>query len=85
MQTKVIEVTVTGETGTGKSEVLEVIANALNEHYRRGSSRIKVAGKVCKGAIEEAKHTGQSALDKDTVFVLREENIAWRPRGNGKS
>lgn len=79
MQTKVIEVTVTGETGTGKSEVLEVIANALNAHYRNGS-RIKVAGNVCQGAIEEAKHTGQSAKNKDTVFVLRECNVAWRPR-----
>jgi predicted ATPase len=84
MQTKVIEVTVTGETGTGKSEVLEVIANALNAFYGRGSSRIKVAGKVCPGAIDEAKHTNQTAKDRDTVFVLREENIAWRPRGGSE-
>lgn len=79
MQTKVIEVTVTGETGTGKSEVLEVIANALREHYKSGN-RVKVAGKTCPGAIEEAQHTGQTAKDKDTIFVLREHNVAYRPR-----
>lgn len=77
MQTKVIEVTVSGETGTGKSEVLEVIANALRDFYPTGS-RVKVAGKVCKGAIDEAKHTNQTAKDKDTVFVLREENVRGR-------
>lgn len=72
MKTKIIEVTVKGECGIGKSEALEVIANALNEFYRRGS-RIKVAGKVCAGAIGEAKTTGQTAKRKETIFVLREE------------
>lgn len=73
MQTKVIEVTVTGETGTGKSEVLEVIANALRAHYPDGE-RVKVAGDVCSGAIDDAKHTGQSAKNENTVFVLIEHN-----------
>lgn len=81
MKTKVIEVTVSGETGTGKSEVLEVIANALRDYYRSGE-RVKVAGKVCPGAIEEAKHTGQSANDKNTVFVLQERNVPRTPRDN---
>lgn len=71
MKTQVIEVTVSGECGIGKSEALEVIANALNDFYRNGS-RVKVAGKVCKGAIEEAEFTGQTAKRKDVVFVLRE-------------
>jgi hypothetical protein len=34
---------------------------------------VKVAGKVCKGAIEEAKFTRQSAKFKPTVFVLYEK------------
>ena len=67
--TNLIEVTVRGGAGCGKSEVLEVIANALNEFYRDGSS----AGKLCKGAIAEAKITGQSAKRKSTVFVLYEK------------
>lgn len=71
-ETNLIEVTVRGNVGCGKSEVLEVIANALNEFYRNGS-KVKVAGKVCKGAIEEAKFTKQSAKFKPTVFVLYEK------------
>ena len=55
--TNIIEVTVRGGVGCGKSEVLEVIANALNEFYRNGES-VKVAGESCKGAIEEAETTG---------------------------
>ncbi|HAC30693.1 MAG TPA: hypothetical protein DCF82_23245 [Marinobacter hydrocarbonoclasticus] len=70
-ETNLIEVTVRGDVGCGKSEVLEVIANALNEFYRDGS-KVKVAGKVCKGAIESAKFTKQSAKFKPTVFVLYE-------------
>ena len=72
MKTKVIEVTISGDCGIGKSEALEVIANALNTFYRNGSS-IKVAGKVCEGAIEEAAFTGQTAKRKNVLFVLREE------------
>ena len=71
-ETNLIEVTVRGEVGCGKSEVLEVIANALNEFYRNGS-KVKVAGKVCEGAIEQAKFTKQSAKFVPTVFVLYEK------------
>ena len=70
--TNLIEVTVRGGVGCGKSEVLEVIANALNEFYRNGES-VKIAGKSCKGAIEEAETTGQSAKRSPTVFVLYEK------------
>jgi len=70
--TNIIEVTVRGGVGCGKSEVLEVIANALNEFYRNGES-VKVAGESCKGAIEEAETTGQSAKRSPTVFVLYEK------------
>jgi predicted ATP-binding protein involved in virulence len=59
-------------SGVGKSEVLEVIDNALNEFYRNGES-VKIAGKSCKGAIEEAETTGQSAKRSPTVFVLYEK------------
>jgi len=70
--TSLIEVTVRGGVGCGKSEVLEVIANALNEFYRNGST-VKMAGECCKGAIEEAETTGQSAKRSPTVFVLYEK------------
>lgn len=71
-ETSMIEVTVRGEVGCGKSEALEVIANALREFYHRGS-KVVVAGKVCEGAIEEAKFTKQSARFKPAVFVLYEK------------
>jgi len=70
--TNLIEVTVRGSVGCGKSEVLEVIANALSEFYRKGST-VKIAGKSCKGAIEDAETTGQSAKRSQTVFVLYEK------------
>jgi len=70
--TNLIEVTVRGGVGCGKSEALEVIANALSEFYRKGST-VKIAGKACKGAIEEAETTGQSAKRSPTVFVLYEK------------
>ena len=70
--THLIEVTVRGGVGCGKSEVLEVIANALNEFYRKGAT-VKVAGKSCTGAIGEAETTGQSAKRSPTVFVLYEK------------
>jgi nucleoside-triphosphatase THEP1 len=79
MQTKVIEISVTGETGSGKSEVLEVIANALRAHYPSGDC-VKVAGEVCTGAIDEAKTTGQSAKGKDTILVLTECNVPLMSR-----
>jgi len=71
-ETNIVEVTVRGGVGCGKSEVLEVIANALNEFYRKGSS-VKIAGQRCTGAIEEAEVTGQSAKRSPTVFVLYEK------------
>ena len=70
--TNLIEVTVRGGVGCGKSEALEVIANALNEFYRNGSS-VKIAGQCCTGAIEDAEVTGQSAKRSPTVFVLYEK------------
>jgi ABC-type nitrate/sulfonate/bicarbonate transport system ATPase subunit len=70
--TNLIEVTVRGGVGCGKSEALEVIANALNEFYRKGSE-VQIAGESCKGAIEEAETTGQSAKRSPTVFVLYEK------------
>ena len=70
--TNLIEVTVRGGVGCGKSEAVEVIANALNEFYRNGSS-VKIAGQCCTGAIEDAEVTGQSAKRSPTVFVLYEK------------
>lgn len=77
MKTNLIEITISGRTGCGKSEVLEVIKNALSEFYGDPSStRINVAGKNPTGSIDEAKTTGQTARGKNTVFVLFEENLS---------
>lgn len=72
MDSNIIEITVTGSTGSGKSEVCEVIANALREYYKTSKETINVAGDVNVGAIKDAKTTGQTA--KSAIFVLREQN-----------
>ena len=72
MKTNLIEVTVSGRTGCGKSEVVEVINQALRNHY---GIRAKITGDIDTEAIEEAKHTGQTAKKKNTVFVLFEQNV----------
>jgi predicted ATP-binding protein involved in virulence len=77
MKTNLIEITVSGRTGEGKSEVLEVITNALRDFYNiHEGSRIKIAGKNVKGAINEARVTNQTANKKETVFVLYEQNVS---------
>jgi nucleoside-triphosphatase THEP1 len=73
MKTNLIEITVSGRTGSGKSEVLEVINNALREHY---GIRANITGETNLGAIDEANTTGQTANKKKTVFVLIEQNVA---------
>jgi len=75
MKTNLIEVTVSGRTGSGKSEVLEVIKNALDSFYASPQTEIKIAGFDPTGSIDEAKITGQTAKYKKTVFVLYEQNI----------
>ena len=75
MKTNLIEITVSGRTGSGKSEVLNVIRNALFDFYGRGEGRIRVAGINEIDAIEEAKITGQTAKKNNTVFVLYEQNV----------
>ena len=74
MKTNVIEVTVAGKTGCGKSEALEVIKRALSDFYAYPATHVRIAGINPDGAIAEAAHTGQTAKGADTVFVLREEN-----------
>lgn len=73
MKTNLIEITVRGKCGGGKSEALEVIKKALKEFYNRGDCRIGIAGINPDGAIESAKTTRQTALGEKTVFVLYEE------------
>ena len=72
MKSKLIEITVSGRTGNGKSEVLEVINNALRDHYGRSAN---ITGAVCVGAIAEAAKTGQTAKHRNTIFVLYEQNV----------
>lgn len=72
MKTNLIEITVSGRTGCGKSEVLEVINNALKTYY---GHQANVTGNTCKGAIGESAHTGQTARGGNTVFVLYEQNV----------
>lgn len=69
--TRIIEVEVRGSCGIGKSEVLEVISNALRDFYENGS-RTVIAGDLCEGAIDDAKTTKQTAKHKDTIIVLKE-------------
>ena len=73
MKSNIIEIIVSGKTGSGKSEVLEVISTALFSHY---GIDVNITGSTCFGAIDEAKATGQSAKSKNTVFVLFEQNIS---------
>jgi ABC-type glutathione transport system ATPase component len=75
MKTNVIEITVSGKVGCGKSEVLEVIRNALDEHLGYPRTHIKIAGVNPVGGIEEARHTRQTTRNEKTVFVLREEDF----------
>lgn len=77
MKTNLIEVTVSGRTGSGKSEVLEVINNALREYYGHNAN---ITGETCLGAVADAKTTGQTAKGKNTVFVLREQNVTGEIR-----
>lgn len=76
MKTNLIEITVSGRTGSGKSQVLEVIKNALEKELGYPATHVKVAGVNPSGAIDEAKTTGQSANNKNTVFVLYEQNVS---------
>lgn len=72
MKSNLIEITVSGRTGCGKSEVLEVISTALREHY---GYRANITGATNTGAVDEANHTGQTARKKGTVFALFEQNV----------
>jgi predicted ATP-binding protein involved in virulence len=76
LKTKIIEITVSGRTGTGKSEVLEVIKRALQSFYNYPATHINIAGFNPDGAIVEAAETGQTAKAQNTVFVLYEQNIS---------
>lgn len=73
MKSNIIEITVSGQTGAGKSEVVEVIANAIYDFY---GCKANVTGVDCKASIEEAKETNQTAKKKNTVFVLYEQNVS---------
>nr|BDD48052.1 hypothetical protein 6 [Pseudomonadaceae bacterium] len=75
-KTNLIEITVSGKVGCGKSEVLEVIKNALEKELGYPRTQIKVAGFDPTGAIEEAKHTRQTTKTENTVFVLYEDDMA---------
>lgn len=72
MKANLIEITVSGRTGCGKSEVLEVIANALRAHYGINTN---ITGKTSDGAIKDAETTGQTAKSSKTVFALYEQNV----------
>jgi len=83
MKTNLIEITVSGRTGCGKSEVLEVIKNALDEFYGYPRTKINIAGLDVSGAIDEANHTKQTAKKENTVFVLYEQNVTGEIKVHG--
>ncbi len=72
MKSNLIEITVSGRTGCGKSEVLQVIWEALRREYGPESN---ITGAVNLDAKREARETGQTANKKKTVFVLFEQNV----------
>lgn len=75
MKSNLIEITVSGRTGSGKSEVLQVIWEALRMNYGPESN---ITGAVNLDAKKEARETGQTANKKQTVFVLFEQNISGK-------
>lgn len=83
MKTKLIEILVSAETGSGKSEVMEVIENALRDFY---GLNVQIASYDMQlernssgtSLIKNAKTTGQTVNIKNSVFVLREHNQAKR-------
>lgn len=85
MKTKLIEITVSGRTGTGKSEVLEVIKRALHDFYGYPPTHINVAGFNPDGAILDAAKTGQTAKGIGTVFVLYEQNVSGEIKVHNES
>lgn len=72
---KVIEIEVAGAVGSGKSEVLQVIKNALVAHY---GPHTQVASYDLSSepgdVLATAKRTGQCCRQSDTVFILSETN-----------
>lgn len=78
-----ITVEVKGGTGCGKTEVCELIHNALTAYY--GQNVAIVAPDLDKeramahiGILDDAKFTGQSCFLKDTTITLVETNIAGK-------
>lgn len=77
---KIIEIKVTGDTGTGKSEVMQVIENALKDFYGLHAQVVSYDLSMEKASapngdvLEEAKTTGQCCKQQDTVFILSETN-----------
>lgn len=80
MKKNSITIEVKGETGSGKTEVCELIHNALTAYY--GENVTVVATDLEKerrsahmGILDDAKFTGQSCLMKDTTITLTETNV----------
>lgn len=75
---KIIEIKVTGATGTGKTEVVQVIENALKDFYGPHTQVVSYDLSLEKASapkgdvLGEAKATGQCCKQQDTVFILSE-------------
>lgn len=81
MKKNSITIEVKGVTGSGKTEVCELIHNALTAYY--GENVTVVATDLEReramahiGILDDAKFTGQSCFLKDTTITLVETNIA---------
>jgi Ni2+-binding GTPase involved in maturation of urease and hydrogenase len=79
MTQKTIHVSVSGATGSGKTELCEVIHNAIVAHY--GDKVTLVANELMTerqqahlGILDDAIFTGQSCFLGDTTIVLTETN-----------
>lgn len=73
MQTKVLEITVEGEVGTGKSHVLATIEQGLKAAYGQSVQVVSCDLFEERGLVGSDEEMSRPNL-KDTVFVLRETN-----------
>ena len=74
---QILEIEIRGPVGSGKTEVMKVISDALVTYY---GPHTQVASydlsleerSSSEGVIADAKCTGQRCRQEDTVFILRE-------------
>ena len=77
MKKNTITIEVKGATGSGKTEVCELIHNALTAYYGKNvevvAPQLDLDRKASHlGILDDAKYTGQSCLMMDSIITLVE-------------